>query len=130
MTESNNAHYNTFVGLTHINLKIESPIDNNKTTHLQFLIDSGALYTVVPEKSLENLGVKKDSKREFIMADGRSITRYMGGAVFEYSGRRSFAPVMFGEGNDMAVLGATTLEALGFGLDPLKRKLFELPMRF
>ena len=90
------------------------------TKNLDFLVDSGALYTVIPEKYLKNLGIKKDSKREFILADGRVIERYMGGAVFEYLGKRSFAPVMFGEPNDRAVLGVTALESLGFGLNPLK----------
>ena len=118
------------MGLTHLNLKIESPVTKEKSVNLKFLVDSEALYTVIPEKNLKELDIKKDSKREFILADGRTIERYMGGAVLEYAGKRSFAPVVFGQLNDMPVLGVTTLESLGFGLDPLKRKLFELPVRF
>jgi predicted aspartyl protease len=114
------------MGLTHLTIKIQSPTDKDKTKDIKLLIDSGALYTVIPEKQLAELGIKKDSKREFILADGRTIERYMGGALFEYSNRRSFAPVIFGNATDVPVLGATALESLGFGLNPLKRSLFEL----
>jgi hypothetical protein len=37
-------------------------------------------------------------------------------------------PAIFGEEGDSCLLGALTLEALGFSLDPLRRELNPLPM--
>jgi len=121
-------HYNMFVGLTHLYLNISNQADTKKTMRLSFLIDSGVLYTVVPEKYLEKLGIKKDSKRRFILGNGEIIERHMGGGFFEYKDKKAFAPVTFGEKDDLAVLGITALESLGYGLDPMKRKLIDLPL--
>jgi hypothetical protein len=49
-------------------------------------------------------------------------------ALFRYQDRVGGASVVFGEEGDSALLGAHTLEALGFGLDPLRRELIQLPM--
>jgi hypothetical protein len=38
------------------------------------------------------------------------------------------ADVIFGEEADSALLGATTLEALGLSLDPIRRELEPLPL--
>ena len=116
------------MGLTHLKIRLRNPTKPSKYKEIPFLIDSGALYTVIPQKYLDQLGIKRDSKREFILADGRVIERDMGGGIFEYSGRRAHAPVTFGEKGDLPVIGVTALESLGFGLDPLKRRLIELPL--
>ena len=49
------------------------------------------------------------------------MQREVGNALYELRGIRSAAPVVFGRRTDAAVLGALTLEALGFDLDPLRR---------
>ena len=48
--------------------------------------------------------------------------------MFKYQERIGGADVIFGEKNDSILLGAFTLEALGLGLNPLKRELIPLPM--
>jgi predicted aspartyl protease len=116
------------MGLTHLKIRLRNPTDPSKSKDIPFLIDSGAVYTVIPKKELEHLGIKRDSKREFILSNGNIIERDMGGGIFEYSGRKAYAPVTFGEEGDLPVIGVTALESLGYGLDPLKRKLIELPL--
>jgi predicted aspartyl protease len=95
---------------------------------VKFLVDSGAIYSVVPTRTLEKLGVKPHSRRTFILADGSEVTRRMGDAVFRLDGRQGASPVIFGEKGDSALLGAVTLESLGVLLDPLRRELRPLPM--
>jgi hypothetical protein len=41
---------------------------------------------------------------------------------------RGVAPVIFGEPGDAVLLGAVTLESLGFVLDAVRRHLLPLPM--
>ena len=50
------------------------------------------------------------------------------GWAFRYGDRVGGADGIFGEEGDLQLLGAFTLEALGLGLDPLKRELVPLPM--
>ena len=116
------------MGITFLKLKIANPAHPRKTETLEFLIDTGAPYSVVPGRILRRLGVKPDRTEEFTLADGSHTKRRIGGAVFEIDGRRGPSPVIFGERDDATLLGAVTLEALGLMVDPLKRQLRPLPM--
>lgn len=116
------------MALTNLTLIVSHPVDSSRKTNLDFLIDSGAIYSVVPGRVLAKLGLRPDQEREFILANGKKIKRKLGTARFEYAGRKGGATVIFGQPGDSALLGATTLEALGFALNPLKRDLMPLPM--
>jgi hypothetical protein len=41
----------------------------------------------------------------------------------EYDSERAIVPVIFGEPEDIPVLGITALESLGYQLDPVRKKL-------
>ena len=116
------------MGLTHIKLSIANPARPRQAMDLTFLVDSGAVYSVIPASLLRKLGVKAHSKRTFILADGSEITRKIGDVLFRLNGRQGAAPVIFGEKEDSTLLGAISLEALGMALDPMKRELRPLPM--
>lgn len=116
------------VGLTHIEASIANPAKPKQSVRLSFLVDSGAVYSVVPASVLRRLGIKPHSRRTFTLADGSQITRRMGDALFRFEKRQGASPVIFGEKDDSTLLGSVSLEALGFILDPLKRELRPLPM--
>ena len=116
------------MGLTVLELEVGHPDRPEQTKKLEFLIDSGAIYSVVPAKILKKLGIKPIAKQEFRLANGEKIVRDKGIAFFRYQQRVGGADVVFGEPEDSTLLGAFTLEALGFALDPLKRELLDLPM--
>jgi len=101
--------------------------ESKKTIDVDFLIDSGAVYSLVPARKLKTLGLKPYRTIDFILADGTKITRKVGDAYFEYKGEGAPAPVIFGEAGDEPLLGVTTLEGLGLVLNPFKRELY--PMR-
>jgi aspartyl protease family protein len=98
------------------------------TRVVEFLIDSGAIYSVVPAATLDELGIKPLTEQSFRLADGSKIVRKKGVAIFKYGDQIGGADVIFGEHGDSKPLGAFTLEALGLALDPLKRELKPLPM--
>ena len=116
------------MGLTHIKVGIANPARPKQTIEITFLVDSGAVYSVIPAAALRKLRVKPHSKRTFILADGSEVTRKIGDVLFRLDGRRGAAPVIFGEKDDSTLLGAVSLEALGMTLDPMKRELRPLPM--
>jgi clan AA aspartic protease len=116
------------MGLTVLEVEVANPANPQVTEKLEFLIDSGAIYSVVPAPILDKLGIKPLSRQEFRLADGTKIMRKKGVAVFKYGERIGGADVIFGEEDDSVLLGAFSLEALGLSLDPLKRELTPLPM--
>jgi predicted aspartyl protease len=116
------------MGLTVLRIGIANPASPERTEALDSLVDSGAVYSVVPHQVLERLGIKPLAEQEFRLADGTRITRRKGVAVFKYLDAIGGADVIFGEEGDSVLLGTMTLEALGLALDPLKRELRPLPM--
>jgi predicted aspartyl protease len=107
---------------------VGNPAKPKVREELEFLVDSGAVYSVVPSRVLRKLGIKPVATQEFRLADGSSIRRKKGIALFKYEDRVGGADVIFGEEGDSLLLGAFTLEALGLALDPLRRELKPLPM--
>lgn len=116
------------MGLTILSIEVGNPARPTKTIAIEFLIDSGAIYSVVPSEILTKLGIEPLTTEEFRLADGSKITRKKGIALFKYNERIGGADVIFGEEGDSILLGAFTLESLGLVLDPLRRELRTLPM--
>lgn len=116
------------MGLTVLEIEVGNPANPEVTEKVEFLIDSGAIYSVVPTATLERLGIKPLADQEFRLANGQKIVRKKGIALFRFGERVGGADVVFGEEGDATLLGAFTLEALGLVLDPLKRELRPLPM--
>ena len=116
------------MGLTYIQASIANPARPRRSAKLKFLVDSGALYSVVPSRVLRRLGIKPGKTKTFILADGTEVKRSLGQALFRLNGDEGASPVIFGETGDSVLLGIVSLEALGLILDPLKRELRPLPM--
>ena len=115
------------MSLTILNVEIANPAKQDLTETVGFLIDSGALFSVVSEETLRKLGMRPTSEEEFTLADGSTINRKMGFVMFKYKGRTRVGDVIFGEPSDSELLGVITLEAFGFMLDPIRRELIPMP---
>src|SRR5437660_5834068 len=115
------------MGLTRQKFIVKESRRARRKTAINFLIDSGAVYSLVPASALKKLGIRPHRTVDFALADGTMIRRRVGDAYFEFQGEGGAAPVIFGEKGDEPLLGATTLESIGLVLDPFKRKL--IPMR-
>src|SRR5262249_17452841 len=120
--------YDGGMGLTMLTVGIANPAAPDVVEPLEFLVDSGAVYSVVPRAVLEKLNIVPLTKQEFRLASGQRIVREKGGAVFRLDDRVGVADVVFGEEGDSVLLGVLTLEALGLSLDPLRRELKPLPL--
>ena len=115
------------MGITKKSFIVKRERNAKNKMSINFLIDSGAVYSLVPEKELKKLGIKPYKTVQFALADGTIIEREVGDAYFEYKGEGGAAPVIFGQQGDEPLLGATTLESIGLMLNPFKRELY--PMR-
>lgn len=115
------------MSITFLKAKVINPEQPKRSRECEFLIDSGAVYSVVPHTILKRLGIKPTSSQEFILANGELVKKPIGNAYFEYEGNIRAAPVIFGD-KGVFLLGATTIEALGMILDPIRRELKPLPM--
>ena len=112
------------MGITKVKLTIKNPLDPKKVLKEDFLVDSGAHYTVLPQAMVKKLGLKPSYEQDFSLADGRTIRRPIGGAVINFEGRELPVPVVLGEKDDSPLLGVTTLENFGLMIDPFKRRIY------
>ena len=115
------------MAITFVKVKIVNMANPRRSRRYEFLVDSGAVYTVVPETELKKLGVEPTSEEEFTLANGETFKKSVGNALFEFGGKLRAAPVIFGD-KEIFLLGTTTLVALGLILDPIRRQLKPLPM--
>lgn len=115
------------MGITNAILKVKEHRKSEKTADVNSLIDSGVVYSLVPGKILDELGIEPYREMSFSLADGTTLKRKVCSAYFEYEGDGGPAPVVYGEEEDEPLLGATTLESLGLVLNPFTRTLH--PMR-
>jgi predicted aspartyl protease len=90
---------------------------------VRFLVDSGALYSVLPQDVWQALGLTPTRRMEFVLADGTTIERAVSHCFFTYRGTHAPSPVVLGEPGDDALLGTITLENLGLVLNPFDRTL-------
>ena len=117
------------MGRTTVRVTVSNPFDQSRSRELDFLVDSGAIYSVVPRSVLLELGIQPDDIESFSLADMTPIQRETGQAAFTFRGRTRISPVMFGEQGDATLLGVMTLESLGLMLDPVKQEVRKMQLR-
>jgi len=107
---------------------IEGVVSNRKKkATVEFLVDSGPIYTLLPERDWKALGLKPRRKMAFTLADGTKVERGISECHFSLPQGEGQTPVILGEPDDEPLLGTVTLEILGLILNPFKRALE--PMR-
>lgn len=97
--------------------------DGDRLQTIEALVDTGAGYTVVPRAVLESLGCRPLRMQRVVLADGRIEEWALTQVDVECEGRRATTPILMGPVEGPVLLGATTLEELGLGIDPLNRRL-------
>jgi predicted aspartyl protease len=115
------------MGLTCVDGRVQAAGRRQRPPRVRFLVDSGAIYSVLRRADWQALRLKAERELEFVLADGTSLTRGVSECSFEIEGGRATSPVVLGDTEDVALLGAVTLGTLGLMLNPLARTL--QPMR-
>lgn len=115
------------VGMTYIAGKVRRPERRSRAVKVRFIVDSGAVYSVLPESVWRRLRLQRRRSAHFSLADGSLIERGVSRCTFEIAGISDTSPVVLGGPRDAPLLGMVTLETLGLMLNPLTREL--VPMK-
>jgi len=113
------------MGMFKQKVKVINSKDPKRFFEEDFWVDTGALYSLVPEDYLEKIGIEPVVKRNLMHADGRRDTRLLGFCDFQIEGLegRIPCPVIFAPKGSFFLLGATALENFGVYADPIQKKL-------
>lgn len=117
--------YNIVVGMFQVVVRVINPREPTRFFEEPFWVDTGALYTFVPEDRLRAIGIEPLRARELILADGRRDRRLLGEAVLSVAALNEAltCPVVFAPSGSLYLLGATALENFGVQADPASQQL-------
>lgn len=113
------------MGVTYIDGVVTGP--TGRTAKVEFLVDSGAAYTLLADKDWRAIELTPKRWEAFALADGTKVTRQVSECHLAIAQGEAHTPVILGEPGDEPLLGVVTLEILGLVLNPFTRTLH--PMR-
>ena len=113
------------MGITSVIGSVTGP--TGERSGIEFLVDSGAFYTLVPYDDWQAIGLSPRRAQKFSLADRTVNERQISECFIRIPQGEGTVPVVLGEPGDEALLGVTTLEYFALMLNPFRRTLE--PMR-
>src|ERR1700687_3065772 len=83
------------MGVTTLVVEVANPATPEVTESLECIVDSGAVFSVVPTEVLQRLGIRPRQQQTFQLANNARIVRWIGGALFTFREYAGFAEVIF-----------------------------------
>jgi clan AA aspartic protease len=111
------------MGVVYADTEITNLKENGGSYACPFLVDTGATNSVAPADELEKIGITRELKQSYLLADGSIATFDVGHAIFCINGEKYPGVVVFGEEGSEPLLGLTTLEAAGLYVDTINQVL-------
>lgn len=115
------------MGLTHVQVTVRNPADLGRSWEGTFLVDTGAIDSLVPRDRLEQIGLRPRDQRTYELADGREAVMDIAVAELEFMGDVIGTTIVVGDEGTEPLLGVTALESLGIEVDPTNQRLRRLP---
>jgi aspartyl protease family protein len=116
------------VGYVRVRGTVANPSDHSLSVELEFIVDTGAIYTVIPKSVAERLGLKETGRRKFKVASGEVVEFVVSEAYIVIDGEGVTTLVAIADEKTPVLLGVTTLELLGLTVDPVTGKLTPLEL--
>jgi len=107
---------------------LANPLKHELRTEVEFIADTGAIYSVIPQSMAEKLELKVTDKRKFKIASGEIVEYPVSEAHVTVEGKGVTSLVALGSEKTPILLGVTTLELLGLQVDPVTGKLTPLEL--
>ena len=114
------------MGATHVSVIVKNPADPDRRWEGEFLVDTGAIDSLVPRQHLEVIGITPRTTRTFELADGTSKEFDVAHAEFEFMDQTVSGSVIFVDDDTEPLLGLTALESAGIEVDPRNQQLKRL----
>src|SRR4029077_12312989 len=106
----NSISHEDFMGLTFVEATVSGK--KGKKATVEFMVDSGEIYSLLPEEVWKELGLKPKRSMTFTLADGTAIKRDVSECHITLEQTEGHTPVILGAPGDVALLGVVTLEVL------------------
>lgn len=115
------------MGVTHVTVTVRNPADTSQAWDGLFLVDTGAVDSLVPRKHLHAIGLVPKAQRTYELADGSEAKFDITTGDLEFMGEIVGSTIIFGADEAEPILGVTALESVGIEIDPRSQTLKRLP---
>ena len=115
------------MGMTYVDVTVRNPAQRSRAWTGAFLVDTGAIDSLAPRRTLEAIGLKPTGRRVYVTADGREVEMDAAVGELEIMGELSGGVIVFGDDGVEPLLGVTALESAGIEVDPQNQQLKRLP---
>jgi clan AA aspartic protease len=115
------------MGLTKVTTRITPFANGEKSFEAVFLVDTGVTDLMVPAPELEKIGLRREGKMAYELANGEIREYAYGLARIEFLGEITAGRIIFGDAGCEPLLGVTALESVGIVVDPASKTLRRLP---
>ena len=114
------------MGVTYVDVTVCNPAPRSHARTRAFLVDIGAIDSLVSLKSLEAIGLRPPGRRTYA-ADSREVEMDVTVGELDLMGALSGSVIGFGDEGAEPLLGVTALESAGIKVDPQNQRLKQLP---
>ena len=118
----------SFMGYIRVHATLANPLKRDLKTKLEFIVDTGAIYTVIPNTIAKELQLPITDKRRFKIASGEIVEYPISEAYITLEDKAVTSLVAIATEKTPTLLGVTTLELLGLTVDPVTGKLTPLEL--
>jgi clan AA aspartic protease len=115
------------MGVTQVTVTIRNPAAPERAWEGLFLVDTGAIDSLVPRQHLEAIGLKPKAQRVYELADGSEVKMDITTGDIEFMGEVVGGTIIFGDPDTEPLLGVTALESVGIEVDPQNQRLKRMP---
>ena len=115
------------MGEIYVTATIRNPAQRDKAWTGRFLVDTGAIDSLVPRQHLEAIGIEPMTHRVYTLDDGSQVGMDTAAVEIEFMDDIVGATVLFGEANTVPILGRITMLTLGIEVNPRDGTLRKLP---
>ena len=105
-----------------VNVKANIGLRRNNLQEVEFLVDTGSLYTFLPPDLAADLGIVSTTSGQVVLADGRRIEVGLAAAYMRLMDREGGILVGILD-RPAPLLGVTSLEILGLKVNPVDETL-------
>jgi predicted aspartyl protease len=112
------------MGILRVDVIIENQLRPGASRVLRGVtVDTGAELSWAPADVLEALGIARVKRIAFQQADGTVLERWVGFAVLRAEGAVTVDEIVFGQPDDLVLLGARSLEGMNLKIDLTGKRL-------
>jgi clan AA aspartic protease len=117
------------MGVTYVTVQVSDLAKQGTPYVAEFLVDTGSIDCMAPADQLEAVGIAREGKKVYELADGQPVEFDYGFARVSFLGDETVAQIIFGPPDAEPLLGVVALENTGVVVDPVTRELNRLHAR-